>query len=291
MIKGLSLPYYARYSFVGGDIVYSNGGSVGKAVRYATDFNISEDSDYYGDNGKAETEQGKFIDGTLTLETTHLSQALSKTLFGLKEKTVTVDTTDVKMNVYDEDAKSPYLGFGIIEWHQVDNVDHYRAVVLLRTVFNISANAATTKGESVDWQTREIQGKIERTQLNNATEKYPWMYEAWLDTEAKALAVLRSVLNVYDANLASLQVGTLELDPGFMEDVYEYAVATSNATDIIYVIPKDGNATIEILNDATPVVNGEAATWVSGANTVTVTVTNGDVSKTYTITVTYTPEA
>jgi len=36
----------------------------------------------------------------------------------------------------------------------------------------------------------------------------------------------------------------------------------------------------------TTVVNGQAATWAEGANTLSVVVTNGSQTKTYTVTVT-----
>lgn len=290
MIKGLSLPYYALYNFDGSSIVYSGGGNVGKAVRYSTEFNIGEDNPFYADNGKAEIDKGKMIDGTITLETTHLSRELSKTMFGLKEKTVAVDAKSVTVNVYDDDAKSPYLGFGIIEWHQINNVDKYRAIVLLKVAFSIPSNAANTKGESVEWQTREISGTIERSDLATETEKYPWMYEAYCDTEAEALAFLRTVLNIHDARLKSLSIGDLVLTPAFSESIYTYAAETTSEMATITAAAKDTNATIEIKNGETTVTNGGTATWEEGVNTVTITVTNEDVTKTYTVTVTYTPE-
>lgn len=43
---------------------------------------------------------------------------------------------------------------------------------------------------------------------------------------------------------------------------------------------------VTITNGTTPVENGSAATWQTGVNTLTIKVTNGGVSKTYTVTVT-----
>lgn len=91
---------------------------------------------------------------------------------------------------------------------------------------------------------------------------------------------------VSDARLASLALGSLTLSPAFNKSVFVYTAATSNATNTITVVAKDGEATIEILNGATPVVNGAAATWVNGANTVTINVTSGTETETYTVTVT-----
>lgn len=92
-----------------------------------------------------------------------------------------------------------------------------------------------------------------------------------------------------DANetrLSSLAIGSLTLSPAFDKNVLSYTAATTNATNTISAVAKDGDATIEIKNGTTTVTNGAAATWVAGANTVTVKITNNGVSKTYTVTVT-----
>lgn len=49
---------------------------------------------------------------------------------------------------------------------------------------------------------------------------------------------------------------------------------------------EDENAEIKILVGETEIANGSAATWAAGANTLTITVTNGRASKVYTVTVT-----
>lgn len=49
---------------------------------------------------------------------------------------------------------------------------------------------------------------------------------------------------------------------------------------------KDEDATVSIKVNDTVITSGSAATWITGANTVEVKVTNGDYSKTYTVTVT-----
>ena len=50
--------------------------------------------------------------------------------------------------------------------------------------------------------------------------------------------------------------------------------------------PADDTATVEITVGETEIENGASATWESGENVVTVVVTDGTVSKTYTVTVT-----
>lgn len=89
-----------------------------------------------------------------------------------------------------------------------------------------------------------------------------------------------------DARLASLKIGALTLVPAFNKSVMVYTAATTDATNTITAVAKDGEATIAIkVNDAAH-TNGTAATWEAGANTVEVTVTNGTETETYTVTVT-----
>ena len=94
------------------------------------------------------------------------------------------------------------------------------------------------------------------------------------------------VVGTYDARLESLSIGSLTLSPAFNKSVMVYTAATTNATNTITAAAMDGDANIEILNGETSVVNGAAATWADGENVVTIHVTSGTETETYTITVT-----
>ena len=90
------------------------------------------------------------------------------------------------------------------------------------------------------------------------------------------------------ARLSGLTIGALTLVPEFDSDTTEYTATTSNATNTITATAEDNKAEIEIMNGETTVANGQSATWQDGANTVIITVTNGDAEETYTVTVTKT---
>lgn len=94
------------------------------------------------------------------------------------------------------------------------------------------------------------------------------------------------VMDAEEVRLSSLAIGSLELTPAFDKNVTNYTASTSNATNTITAVAKDGEAAIEVKNGSTPVNNGSAATWSAGENMVTVKVTNGGSTKTYTVTVT-----
>lgn len=95
-----------------------------------------------------------------------------------------------------------------------------------------------------------------------------------------------NVAGVYDARLASLRIGSLTLSPAFNKSIFYYTATTENTTNTISAVAMDGEAAIEILHDETPVDNGAAATWDDGENTVTVNVTIGTETETYTVIVT-----
>jgi HK97 family phage major capsid protein len=92
--------------------------------------------------------------------------------------------------------------------------------------------------------------------------------------------------NPADAYLSALSIGGKTLSPAFSSTVESYTVATTDATNTITATAAKSGATVVILNGASPVVSGAAATWTTGANTVTITVTFGTTTKTYTIIVT-----
>lgn len=200
-IKGLSIPVCGNYNFSGGVVTYTNGFIADKAIEYSAEFETADDNPLYADNGIAENDKGTFANGTLTLGTADLPQDLSKKLLGLTqiEETITIGTDKtlaVKRNVYDDNAKAPYLGFGIIELHQINDVDKYRAVFFNKVFFKIPSEAATTKGESIEWQTKSIEGTIQRSDeviaatTDVAGITHPWMEDAWFDSEADALTWL-----------------------------------------------------------------------------------------------------
>lgn len=89
-----------------------------------------------------------------------------------------------------------------------------------------------------------------------------------------------------DATLASLTVGNLTLTPSFDPMVTEYTAETTTATNGVSVTATDSAATIVIKNGDTVINNGGSATWEIGENTLTITVTNDDVVKVYTVVVT-----
>ena len=126
---GLSKPYYAIYAEAGGVVSYSDGAVMGKATEANISIETTEDNNLYGDNGLAETDR-RFVNGTLTLSTTDLSQEVSKAILGLTEQAITgidgVTDTSVKELVYDDTQVTPYLGVGFIIKKKVNGAYKWR---------------------------------------------------------------------------------------------------------------------------------------------------------------------
>ena len=195
-IKGLSKPVCANYTAVGNAVTYSDAYAADKSVEYSFEADVAEDKDLYADNQVAETAAGRFVSGKLTLKTADLTPELSKKILGLKTVTRQVGEETVTEVVYDDDQVAPYLGFGIIEEHQIDNKTGYLPVVFPKIRFSIPEDAAKTRGDEVDWQTKEISGTVVRSDQVDDNYNHPWKItpQKMYDTEAEALKYNNAVL-------------------------------------------------------------------------------------------------
>ena len=185
-IKGLTTPVIGDYSATGNTVTYSNAIVANKAVEYSATFEAGDDNPFYADDGIAENDKGTFISGELTLATADLPQELSMRILGTKSYSETVpastsggdDSLQVTTQVFDDNAKSPYLGVGIIETHQINDANTYRAVFFNKVYF---------KGESIEWQNPSLTGVIQRSDQVDANVNHPWMQDAWVDTQSDAI--------------------------------------------------------------------------------------------------------
>lgn len=197
-VIGLSKPYYGIYKATGNAVSYENGAVMGKATEANIEINTTEDNNLYADNAIAETDRS-FAGGTLNLSTDDLSQEVTKAILGLTETAITgiegVTDTSVKELVYDDTQNTPYLGVGFIIKKKVGGAYKWRAVVLCKVMFSVPADAATTQGESIEWQVPELSSTIMRD--DSAT--HMWKREATFTTEAQADAYIRARLNITEA--------------------------------------------------------------------------------------------
>lgn len=197
-IKGLSIPVFGKYTKnADGTVTYTNGMINPHAVSYTIAVEASEPNPFRADNRIVENDKARFNSGTLTLETDDLDNDTTKFLLGVLEVERSYGTgKTVRSIVFDDSMDIPPLGVGVIVEHQRNDVDVYEAVFLKKVLFSIPENAATTRGESIEWQTSTITGTIERSDEMGANGNHPWKEQAEFDSESEALLFLKSMLGV-----------------------------------------------------------------------------------------------
>lgn len=192
---GVSKPYFAKYSESEGTVTYSGGGSLGRMQSVDVTINTSDSNDLYLDNALAESER-TFSDGDLTIAADAMSQEVSAAILGITPKelgTISgITDEDVQEMVYDDDQDIPDLGVGFIIKKRVKGKTSWRAVVLTKVKFAVPNDAATTQGESIEWQVPELTGSI----MRDDTEKHAWKREATFTTEAQAEIYIKARLNI-----------------------------------------------------------------------------------------------
>lgn len=89
-----------------------------------------------------------------------------------------------------------------------------------------------------------------------------------------------------DADLNDLTIGSLALTPTFDADTTTYAVTATGTADAVTATTAQARANVAISYGGKNVKNGSNVTWATGTNPLTVTVTNGNAVKVYTVNVT-----
>lgn len=196
---GLSKPYYAIYANNGSSVTRSNGGVMGKYTKLSISLNGGNDNVLYGDNAPAESDN-TFSGGTATLGTTELMPDIAQAILGVSKEAIgttpTLETKDAFWNVYDDNQAAPYIAVGGILKKKVDGAIKWVAFVLEKVQFTTPGTEATTQGETIEWQTPELEATIMRSDAPN----HPWFRQSsLLDSEADAETLVKSYLNITDA--------------------------------------------------------------------------------------------
>ena len=199
-IKGLSIPVFGKYNYneATGKVNYSGGMINPHAIEYSLTAESTEANPLHGDNMIIENDVPMFNGGTLALTVDDQTQDVAEYILGVRivEKTYGSEGKTVKVAVYDSEQKQPFLGFGLIEEHQIKNKDRYRAVILKKIQFSNPEDAASTRGTSIEWQTKALEAAVMRSEENTEEGKHPWKEEAWFDSESEAILYLKWALGV-----------------------------------------------------------------------------------------------
>lgn len=160
--------YYSKATIANGVVTgYAGVQTMGKAISASFEPNTPDDNPLYANNGEAENDSSGASGGTLTLTLDRLTQEAAADLYGLtvEEVEVTVgDSPGTSENGtalrYKGNEQSAPVGVAFIRMNQVDGVRNHEVVLYRRVTFSMPADSAQTMGESIEWQTPEIEGAV-----------------------------------------------------------------------------------------------------------------------------------
>lgn len=185
---GLYGVFYSKCVKNGG-VVSGYDGSVkmmGKAISAGFEPNTPEDNPLYANNGVGENDYSTGSGGTVTMTLDRLTLDTAADLFGtaVKDVEVTVGDQTVKGKeiVYKGDEVSAPVGAAYIKMQQEDGVRSHEVVFYREVEMSRPSEDAQTMGETLEWQTPEVSGKVAGLQGDGSQ---PW-YRAsrWPSQEA-----------------------------------------------------------------------------------------------------------
>lgn len=187
------MPVYSKYTagLEGGPNVYDGCHHMARGVSVAMNIETSgNDNIFHADNVAAESAASVFTTGTATLTSDSFKDAVRQAIQGIPNspaQTITVDSRTVALTVYDDTQEVPYLGIGWIVRVQEEGVVTYIPYILPKTQATPETLNAVTQGETIEFQTTELEFNIFRDDTLN--HRWQIIAEAQA-TEEDAYAVL-----------------------------------------------------------------------------------------------------
>lgn len=167
----------------GAEPTYGTGLVVGHAITGNLTINRN-DNPLYGDDVIVENDNG-ITSMSLELGVDDLEPSVREALLGLKKKAST--GTSVPDVYYDTAASAPYVGFGYIRVRRKDGETKFQAIWLHKVSFSETAENSQTKGESIEWQTPTLTGRVMGLSLtDSAVGDISFRKYAFFDTETAA---------------------------------------------------------------------------------------------------------
>ena len=185
VVTGFSKPYVAEYSASGGTVAYSNPELLARGVEVSLEPESSDDNKFYADNVVAESADGIFTGGTVTLTVDGLFAAMKKKIFGYPT------AGDDGWTKVGAGVSVPYVAVGYVARFMSDGVTTYVPTVLAKVKFQLPSESAKTQEGEIDWQTTELTASLFRDDSADQV----WKYEGGaFSTEALAEAALKTKL-------------------------------------------------------------------------------------------------
>lgn len=170
----------------GAALTYDAGMVVGKAIQGNLTWDRN-DNPLYADDAIAENDNGA-TGGSIELVTDDLLDVVRAYLLG--DEAISVGTGTSATTEYEStDEPAPYVGFGYMRVRVKNGVTSYQAVWYHKAQFGETNENAQTKGQTIEWQTPTLTGRIMGVN-DNANGKIRFRRRATFDTAAAAMAWL-----------------------------------------------------------------------------------------------------
>lgn len=170
----------------GAALTYSAGMVVGKAIQGNLTWDRN-DNPLYADDAIAENDNGA-TGGSIELVTDDLLDTVRAYLLG--DEAISVGTSPNTTTEYEStDEPAPYVGFGYMRVRVKNGVTSYQAVWYHKAQFGETTENAQTKGQTIEWQTPTLTGRIMGVN-DNADGQIRFRRRATFETAAAAIAWL-----------------------------------------------------------------------------------------------------
>lgn len=190
VITGYSKPIVAKYTYNQGAISYSDIMALARGVEVDMEVEIGDATNFFANNTIEESVAGQFNGATATFTVDGLKDAARDLIAGLvTSKTIIANSSTVAAKVYDDLQVIPYVGIGFVVRYMENGVTTYAPVILPKAQFSPESIKAATQGESVEFQTTELQATVMRADDANHSWK---VIAADQTTEAAAVAVINA---------------------------------------------------------------------------------------------------
>lgn len=167
---------------------------MGKAIGADFEPNTPDDNPLYANNGVAENDSSAGSGGTLTQTLDRMTLETAADLYGTTAQKVSVTVGDETVEgteiVYKGDEVSAPVGVAYIKMHQEDGVRNHEVVFYREATYSRPGDSAATMGESIEWQTPEIEANVVGLQGDGSE---PWYRVSRWPTQEAAVAYIYSL--------------------------------------------------------------------------------------------------
>ena len=226
---GMMHPVVARLKnhVPGNEPTYEKGMIIGAARK--GDLNITRNNNpLYGDDVVVEDDNG-ITAMSLSMETDDIEEAVRVYMLSLVEKTGE-DSGGVK-EYLDTDASAPYVGIGYIRKRRKAGKTSYQGIWCYKGMFAEDAESSETKGESINWQTPTITGRIMALDVDGSGF-YSFRKKAIFTSETEAIAWLDKLANIESEAVIIAREGAAAIAKALAESTALNADAAANTAAV-----------------------------------------------------------